>query len=53
MAKAILSSALAALRAGRARRTPGFIPATTARLINCLPRPFLRAILSLRPRRSP
>jgi short-subunit dehydrogenase len=48
-----VASALAALRAGRARCTPGFIPATTARLINCLPRPLLRAILSLRPRRSP
>ena len=48
-----VASALAALRARRARCTPGFIPATTARLINCLPRPFLRAILYLRPRRSP
>jgi short-subunit dehydrogenase len=48
-----VAHALAALTSGRARCTPGFIPATTARLINCLPRPFLRAILSLRPRRSP
>ena len=47
-----VSKALAALRKGRALIIPGCVPWLTARLANGLPRPILRAILGLRPRRS-
>ena len=47
----VVRSALRALEKGRARVFPGFVPRATALLVNALPMPVLRLILSRRPRK--
>jgi uncharacterized protein len=47
----VVTAGLRALSRGRARAFPGFVVRTTSLLVNALPMPMLRLILSRRPRR--
>ena len=51
-AEQVVRTGLRALAEGKPKAFPGFVVSVTARLINSLPGPVLRAILSRRPRRS-